>query len=96
MSQGTDGILNEVTRVIREVVAEDWVMDAPIATETTFNELELASVEFVAVAEGLTKVYGSKVDFASWLSSMELDQIVKLTVGDLVAFIDGHPARAKA
>ncbi|HEV7760951.1 MAG TPA: hypothetical protein VGO78_18225, partial [Acidimicrobiales bacterium] len=49
--------------------------------------LELESLEFVALAERLLDHYGGQVDFVAWLATMELDEIISLTVGSLVAFI---------
>ena len=56
--------------------------------ETSFEkDLELESIEFVALAEKLQERYGKSVDFVGWLSSKELDEIIGLTVGELVEFI---------
>jgi len=45
------------------------------------------SGEFVALAEKLQLHYGNEVDFVGWISKKELDQIIQLTVGELVEFI---------
>ena len=88
MDQTRAAILEDVVRIVREVIAEDWVNDLAITMETSFDaDLELASIEFVALAERLTERHGAKVDFAGWLATKEFDQIVKLSVGDLVDFI---------
>jgi acyl carrier protein len=31
--------------------------------------------------------YGSQVDFVAWVAEMDLDEIIALTVGELVDFI---------
>lgn len=81
--------LQSIGDIIREVVAEEWIREVPITRETAFNaDLELESLEFVALAERLQQEYGSQVDFVGWLSSQDLDQIVGMKVGDLVDFID--------
>ncbi len=81
-------VLGTVSGLIREVIGEDFALDQPIAMETSFSDdLELESIEFVALAEKLQGRYGKSVDFARWLSGMELDQILALKVGDLVQFI---------
>ncbi len=75
--------------MIREVIGEDWDLDQPVTAKTSFaNDLELESIEFVALAEKLHGKYGSDVDFVSWLSGKELDQIIQLEVGDVVEYID--------
>ena len=78
-----------VAELIHEVIGEDWALDEPIASETSFSEeLELESIEFVVLAEKLQERYGEQVDFVEWLSAKELDEIIALTVGDLVDFLD--------
>lgn len=81
--------LEVITGLVKSVVGDDWTFEEPITMETNFNsDLELESIEFVALAELMTKEYGSDVDFAAWLGGMEFDQIVNLTVGDVVRFVD--------
>ena len=78
-----------VRGMIKDVVGDDWDFEKPITMETRINEdLELESIEFVALAERLTDRYGEEVDFASWLADMEFEEIVGLRVGDLVNYID--------
>ena len=89
---GTSGdktqILAEVAGLIREVVGEEWVRESPITMETSFShDLEIESIELVALSEKLQARYGTSVDFPGWLSGMELDDIIALTVGRLVDYI---------
>ena len=82
-------VLDEVARIIREVIGEEWAQDVPIEMHTSFaQDLELESIEFVALAERLKTKYGRTVDFAGWLGSMELGQILALRVGQLVEHIE--------
>ena len=84
-----EAVLAAVTEVLQEVLGEEWIEDLEITQKTSFNDdLELESIEFVALAELLQERYGTAVDFVGWLSDMELDQIINLKVGALVAFID--------
>tara|TARA_B100001093_G_C26565721_1_gene900663 strand:- start:240 stop:518 length:279 start_codon:yes stop_codon:yes gene_type:complete len=86
--QTKDDVLSQVTETIREVVGEEWILDESIEMATSFgDDLELESIEFVALAEALQAVYGEGLDFVKWLSSKELDDIIELTVGDVVEFI---------
>ncbi len=81
-------ILGELAILVREVIGEAWADDAEIVMTTRFGEdLELESIEFVALAEKLTARYGRGVDFAGWLAGMRLEQILGLTVGQVVEFI---------
>jgi acyl carrier protein len=82
-------ILATVEKLIVEVAGDELLITGPITMKTSFNgDLELESIEFVALAEKLQQHYGSSVDFVGWISRKELDQIIALTVGELVEFIE--------
>lgn len=81
-------VLVDLERILNEVVGEDLLMGEPLTMETSFNEdLQLESIEFVALAEALLETYGSSVDFVSWMAGMELDDVVALTAGQVVDFV---------
>ena len=83
-----DDILATVSRLLVEVVGDELTLTGPITAASSFNrDLELESIEFVALAEKLQDHYGAGVDFVGWISTKELDQIIALTVGELVEFI---------
>lgn len=83
-----DHILATVSRLLVEVVGDELTLTGPITLASSFNrDLELESIEFVALAEKLQEHYRGKVDFVGWISTKELDQIIALTVGDLVELI---------
>ncbi len=83
-----DETLAAVADIIREVIGEAWVDETPIGLETSFSDdLELESIEFVALAERLQERYGEGVDFVGWLSQKTLDDIIGLRVGELVEHI---------
>ncbi len=83
-------VLASLATMIRDVIGEEWVKEIDIGMQSSFNEdLELESIEFVALAEKLEHEYGGRVDFAGWLAGMELEQIIALRVGQVVEFITG-------
>jgi acyl carrier protein len=84
----TESVLAEMERILVDVVGEDLLLDGPIAMDTSFDaDLQLESIEFVALSEQLLVTYGERVDFVTWLAGMELDDIIALTVGDVVGFV---------
>lgn len=88
MSATQEAVLATVARILVEVIGEEWADETPIELDTSFaDDLELESIEFVALAERLQEHYGAQVDFVGWLSDKELDEIIALEVGDLVDFI---------
>jgi acyl carrier protein len=85
-----DAVLVEVRDLLVDVIGEDYLLDVEIERETLFHDdLEIESIEFVALAERLLDRYGGQVDFVGWLADKELDDIIGMTVGDLVDFILG-------
>jgi acyl carrier protein len=90
-----DAVLEELERILTDVIGDDLLLDGPLEMTTSFDaDLQLESIEFVALAERLLETYGERVDFVSWMAGMELDEIVALTVGDVVGFVVGSLAAA--
>ncbi|CAN5138029.1 hypothetical protein BH11MYX1_BH11MYX1_03780 [soil metagenome] len=84
----TPEILSVVQAALVDIAGDEIMISGPLTLETSFNrDLELESIEFVALAEKLQERFGNKVDFVGWISGKELDQIIGLTVGELVEFI---------
>ena len=83
-----DEILKTVEEALVEVAGDELLLTGPLTMTTSFNaDLELESIEFVALAEKLQGHYGTGVDFVGWISKKELDAIIQLPVGELVEFI---------
>jgi len=82
-------ILIAVSEMLQQVLGDDWVPESPIGMETTFSyDLEVESIEFVALAEKLEERYGASIDFPSWVAQMELEELTNLNVGELVEYIN--------
>jgi acyl carrier protein len=81
-------ILRELTEMLQAVVGEDWIHEQPITLDTTFaRDLEVESIELVVLFEKLRERYGEAIDFPGWLSNMDVDAVMHLTVGNLVEYI---------
>ncbi len=86
----TSDTVATLAALLREVVGDELDLMGPIDAGTCFSsDLELESIEFVALAEKLQERYGAEVDFASWLAGKDLDAIVALRISDVAEFIDG-------
>lgn len=82
----TAEILRTVEELLIEVVGDELTLTGPITLATSFNaDLELESIEFVALAEKLQQHYA--IDFVAWISGKQLDEIIQLTVGQLVEYV---------
>ena len=85
--QRAEQLLEEVRSALRDVIGEEYLEELPITMETSFeSDLQLESVEFVALSERLQEQYPA-VDFVDWIAQMELPEIMALRVGQLVEFI---------
>ncbi len=83
-----DEVLAVVRMMLADVIGEDYVAEIDIAADTAFyDDLDIESIEFVALGEALEARYGERVDFPAWIATMEVDDIIAMTVGDLVAHI---------
>lgn len=81
-----DEVLQQVAKMITEVVGPDFLLGVEITRETTFSDdLGLESIEFVALADKLNGHYG--VDLVGFLADMDIDEIMAMSVGRLVDHI---------
>jgi len=86
-----DPIVATISEILVEVIGDEFLLDVEVTRATTFShDLELESIEFVAMAEKLQERYAGRVDFTAFLAGLEIDEILALSVGQLA----GHVARA--
>jgi acyl carrier protein len=79
-----------ITGMLGELLGEDVVTAIGVEPDSCLvTDLELESIEFVALAEMISERYGSEVDFVAWMAEMDIDDITGLTVGALAAFVAG-------
>lgn len=77
-----------LTELLKEAMDDD-LADLDVGPDTSFqDDLELESIELVALSELIEARWGGEVDFTAWLSSKSLDEVIGLTVGDVVAYVD--------
>ncbi len=92
-----DQILAEVRTMLTEIIGAEYALGLDIGMETSFDaDLELESIEFVKLSTMLTERYGDRVDFVAFLAAKELDEIIEMTVGEVVTYIAGCLALAGA
>lgn len=83
-----DQILAEVRALIIEIIGREYALGLDIGMDTSFEtDLELESIEFVTLATRLGERYGERVDFVGFLAAKDLDEIIGLTVGDVVRHV---------
>jgi acyl carrier protein len=84
-----DEILAALRAMLTEVIGEDYLLDLDISPETSFNDdLGIESVEFVQLSVMLQERYGDHIDFVSFMADLGVEEIMNLTVGQLVSYIE--------
>ena len=83
-----DAVLAYVRRHLGAVIGDPELLHTDITMATTFGgDLELESIEFVALAERLRIEFGERINFVAFLAQKEVDDMVSLTVGDVVRYV---------
>lgn len=81
-------VLADVAGMLRTMLDEEGLDDIEVAMDTRFtDDLELESIDLVTLAGTLQERYGQEVNFAEFVAGLELDEIIGLTVGQLVEYI---------
>jgi acyl carrier protein len=83
-----DQILAEVRAMLIKIIGAEYALSLDIGMETSFDaDLELESIEFVKLAAMLTEHYGARIDFVTFLANKGLNEIIDMTVGEVVTYI---------
>ncbi|HZD15060.1 MAG TPA: phosphopantetheine-binding protein [Pseudonocardiaceae bacterium] len=83
-----DQILAEVRAMLIEIIGTEYALSLDIGLDTSFDtDLELESIEFVRLAAMLTEHYGDRIDFVRFLADKGLNEIIDMTVGEVVTYI---------
>ncbi|WP_406504246.1 acyl carrier protein [Streptomyces sp. NBC_00212] len=78
-------VLAEIAALIVEVLGDYAPDPAEIRPETLFgDDLELESIDLVMLSGNLQERYGEQVNFAEFVASLEIDEVIELSVGRLV------------
>lgn len=86
-------MLADLRTMIADVIGDEYVSETDIDLDTAFYaDLEIESIEFIALGEALQARYGDHIDFPAWIATMEVDDIIAMRVGQLVDHITGSAA----
>jgi acyl carrier protein len=87
MPSDQTAVLADVDSMLRGVLG-DFGPDAEIALDTTFrDDLGMESLDVVSLAGRLQARYGNSVNFALFVSTLDVASVGDLTVGQLVDYI---------
>src|SRR6266481_3947806 len=74
-----DAIVDDITAILVDVIGDEFLLDVEVTMATTFShDLELESIEFVAMAEKLQERYAGRVDFTAFLAGLVIDNLSSL------------------
>lgn len=75
-------------KFITEVLGEDIADELDITEDSTFTkDLEMDSIEIVALAEKVRNHYNDDMDFNGWIATLDMDQLINLRIIDIINFI---------
>ena len=76
----------DIVDILSNVTGVVW--PAGIAPDTRLeSDLRMESIELVAFSDELRRGYGDQVDLPGYLATLELDQLVGLTVADVTGYV---------
>ncbi|HEY3608004.1 MAG TPA: acyl carrier protein [Pseudonocardiaceae bacterium] len=79
----------EIAGIIRDVTGQCDEWAARIAPDSALEgDLGLESMELVDVGARLRDRFGDRVDLLAYVGGLDIDELIDLTVGDLVAYVE--------
>ena len=92
MSTEHDHVRSEITPavigLIDDIVGGIDLLGIEVTAATRFHEdLQLESIDLVTLAGMLTDLYGPQVNLAAHLAEMDLDDVIDMTIGDIVDYV---------
>jgi acyl carrier protein len=85
-------VLADIAAMLADVLEEGGLgaefADLQVTLDTTFrDDLDLESIDLVALGGRLDERYGERINFAEFMAELDLEEIIALTVGQLVDYI---------
>jgi acyl carrier protein len=80
---------DDVTEALAAATGEESLPRAGITASTRVEgDLCLDSVDLAALAAVLRDRYGPAVDLIGYLAGLDIDEIIRLTVGDVAGYVN--------
>lgn len=84
-------VLTALTEAMSAVLDPVELAATPLTMDTRFVEdLDLESIDLVTLTGLLGSRYGDRVDFPRFFASLELPEIIGLSVGQVVRYVAGR------
>jgi acyl carrier protein len=79
-----------IAGILREITGQDADQAARIAPNSTLEgDLGLESMELAELGDRLRAEFGAHVDLAGLVAGLDIDELIGLTVADVVAHVAG-------
>jgi acyl carrier protein len=80
--------LTEIAAMLRAILDQSGLDEIEITSGTRFHDdLALESIDLVTLATKLQERYGERVNLAEFVADLGLDEIIALTVGQLIDYV---------
>jgi acyl carrier protein len=80
---------DKIKELLSEVIGEEFIEEYNVNMESSLTgDLEMESVEIVELSEKIKKFYGAQIGINEWMSKMNLEKLIKLSLGDIVNFLE--------
>lgn len=81
-------LLVEISGLLATLIGQDWA--ARITPDAQLDaDLRMESIELLALGGVLRERYGDAVDLPAFVATLDIDQVIELSVGDVVAHVRG-------
>jgi acyl carrier protein len=82
-------VFSELRCMVINIIGAEAAEFVDISEQSAFvTDLEMDSIQIMQLAEQVNELYGRQVDFLNLLSDKSLSELLELTVGDIVRFIE--------
>lgn len=83
-----DPLITQIAALLQEVTGEGQQWLAALGPHTRLDaDLLLESVELAELGDALARRYGEQVDLVGHVATLELDQIIALTIADVAVYV---------
>lgn len=82
-------IFKKVTEFLTQLIGEEFIAEYDVNMDSTLTgDLEMESIEIVELSEKIKAFYGEGIGVNDWMAKMNLEELVQLSIKDIVNFIE--------
>jgi acyl carrier protein len=82
-------VFNKIKELLAEVIGGTFIEEYDVNMDSTLTgDLEMESIEIVELSEKIKRFYGEQIGINDWMAKMSLEELVDLSIKDIVTFID--------